>query len=115
MDDAITILRIIFFSPFAAFTIIAGLFYLLRHLFKLKISFSDCIGTCFKWGIVAAGASLIVFIAWMVLTSIQTKTDLGQAPLAWIFGVGPISFTVGTVVGFGIWCKSNLKRREEKG
>ena len=114
MYDVITILRIIFFSPIAVLVIIFGIFYLLRRQYDLKISFSDCIGTCFKWGVVAAGASLIVFIVWMVWTSVQTKTDLGQAPLAWIFGVGPVSFTIGTVVGFGIWCKSNVKRRETK-
>lgn len=112
--DVITILRIIIFAPLAAFILIVGLFYLLRYLFELKQTFSDCIGTCFKWGMVGAGASLIVFIAWMVWTSMTTKTDLGQAPVAWIFGIGPISFTIGTVVGFGIWCKSNVKHREMK-
>lgn len=114
MYDAITILRIMVFSPIAAFIIIVGLFYLLRYLFALKTSFSDCISTCFKSGIIAAGASLAVFVVWMVWASIKTKTDLGQAPLAWIFGFGPICFTIGTVVGFVIWCKSIFKHREKK-
>src|ERR1039457_5033760 len=106
--DIMIILRIFIFSPIAAYIIIFGLFYLHRHLFKLNTSLSECMGRCFKWGIATAGASLVIFILWMVWSYITTKQDNGQAPLAWIFGFGPISFMIGSIIGFMMWCKSNL-------
>jgi hypothetical protein len=108
MDDSVIIFRFIFFSPIAIFIIIVGLFYWLRHQFKIKSSLSDCMGRCFNWGAVTAGASLVVFILWMVWIYFTKTHDLGQAPLVWIFGFGPISFLIGTIVGFIIWSKSNL-------
>jgi hypothetical protein len=106
--DILVIMRIIIFSPIVTFTIIVGLFYLLRHQFKLETTLSDCTGRCFKWGAVTAGASLAAFILWMAWSTVTTKADLGQAPLVWIFGIGPISFMVGTIVGFIAWCKNNV-------
>lgn len=103
MDDIIILLRFIVFTPIATLIIMIGLYYWLQHKFQLKTSLSDCMGCCFKWGAVAAGASLIIFILWMGWSTITSKADLGQAPLVWIFGIGPISFMIGTIVGFIVW------------
>ena len=109
--DIITAMRLIIISPIVVFLIIVALFYLLRHHFQLKAQFSDCMSRCFKWGTITAGASLALFILWMVWLTVTKSHDLGQAPLAWIFGIGPISFMVGVIVGFILWCKHSLTIR----
>ena len=109
--DIIAVLRLILISPVVAFIVTVGLFYFLRHRFKLKASFSDCMIVCVRWASFAISGSLVIFILWMVWLSLTTKPALGQAPLAWIFGIGPISFVIGFIIGFIAWCKSSLSKR----
>jgi hypothetical protein len=106
--DIITVMRFIIILPIATYIIVIGLFYLLRHQFKFKASLSVCMSICFKWAAITAGFSLVAFVVWMVWLTVTTNQDLGQAPLVWIFGIAPISFMVGVIVGFILWCKSSL-------
>jgi hypothetical protein len=57
--DIITAIRLIIISPVATFIILIGLFYLLRHHFKLNALLSDFMKICFKWAAITAGASLV--------------------------------------------------------
>jgi len=104
------IIKLNFISPIVIFIVIVGMFYLIRHQFKLKTSFSDCMNSCFKWGVRAMAASFGVFFLWMVLYSFITGNNVNQAPLALIFFIGTI-FASGFIIGFIVWCKSNLTNR----
>jgi hypothetical protein len=105
------IIKLNFISPIVIFVVIVGLFYLLRHQFNLKTSFSDCMNSCFKWGVRAAAASFGVFFLWMVLYSFITGNSVNQAPVALIFIIGTI-FAIGFFIGFIVWCKSNLRNKD---
>jgi hypothetical protein len=109
--DIIAVMRLILIAPVATFIVISGMFYLLRYSFKLKTTFFDCMSLCVKWGLIITGVSLAVFILWMIWLSFTTNQDLGQAPLVWIFGIAPISFMVGFIIGFIVWCKVSLRNR----
>ena len=106
--DIIDIIRYAVASPFLAFVTAGGLFLLVDQ----NSSFKICVKTCLIFGGIVTVVGLFTFIIWSVVDWLLTGVDSAQAPLAWLFFFGPISFAIGELVGFAVWCKKIKQRKE---
>ena len=100
--DIIEILRLAIISPFAAFATVSILFL----LGSKNYSFKGCAKSCLKFGAITAAVLLVVLILWSIVYGFMTGASSAQAPLAWIFFFGPISFAIGEFLGFAMWSKN---------
>lgn len=50
-----------------------------------------------------AGATLIYTIGWMIWYEKTTGYSAGNAPLGWIFFLGPVGALIGALIGLLVW------------
>jgi len=109
--DIIAVMRVVLLLPIATFVVVVGLFFHLKRRHALRASFAECMVSCVKWGVVTLGASLVMFIVWMFWLSSTGNGEAVQAPLVWFFGIGPVCFMAGFIIGFMVWYRSRVPQR----
>ena len=93
------LLQLIFYSPIII-SVLAILVFVVAWLTARQrrlVRFSGFLRKVFGWAFITGLTTfLVVFILSMVINS-------AQGPLAAIFVYGPLAFTVGALIGLGLW------------
>ena len=97
------LLQAMFFSPVIAILVAVAVVAFAKLTNRSKPEVSTLIRLSLLFGVVGAGASLMLTIAWMIWYEKTTGYSAGNAPVGWIFFYGPSSVALGQLLALTVW------------
>jgi hypothetical protein len=97
------LLIVAFFSPIVAGVTAVLVWAVAKALGLAKPTLAGLAVVSLIGGMVGAGITLGYTIVWMIWYQATTGFDPGNAPLGWLFFLGPLGFAAGELVGLIMW------------